>query len=300
MRHGHYQHANLGRALRALYGRSTLADSLSGLVIPVFNIDGRSFQHESASSARTNMLNEGGHALWFKNLRLPDARHPEPVHDVALFDAVMASTAAPTYFPCHQFQMRDGMSGEARDVTAIDGSIFDNACMTYIGGLQRHIPEDREVIMIVLGTGYFNKSIARDEWNRYGSLGVVDPTHDMPLINIFFYASETALYQRFSEEMEDRLFVFNKSLLNGPYKSDYPSVDIDDASPENLRKLQNFFEMMLEENRKNFEKVCDILVKNYDRRIADGKVHTPDVTAKAEGRIRRGLNLLKRPFNSGE
>jgi hypothetical protein len=46
--------------------------------------------------------------------------------------------------------------------------------------------------MIVLGTGYTNRSIKRDQWNRYGALGVVDPANDLPLINILFNASEVS------------------------------------------------------------------------------------------------------------
>ena len=39
---------------------------------------------------------------------------------------------------------------------------------------------------------------------------------------------------------------------------------IDDASPENIRKLKNFFEMTLEENRKPFDELCQLLVQNYE------------------------------------
>jgi hypothetical protein len=118
--------------------------------------------------------------------------------------------------------------------------------------------------MIVLGTGYSNKSIRKDDWDRYGSLGVVDPKNDMPLINIFFHAPETALVNAFETEIGENLYVFNKSMVSGPYFNDYPSTDIDDASPENIHRLKNFFEMTLEENRKPFDELCDFLVQNFE------------------------------------
>jgi patatin-like phospholipase/acyl hydrolase len=300
LKHGHYEHANLGRALRSLFGRSKLSDSLSSLIIPVYNIDGRYPQPLKEKSDTPDapvhtintFINEGGHALWLKNIKFEGALKTKPPQNVAVYDAVMGSTAAPTYFPCHHFLMGDE-SSVSRDyeVAAIDGSIFDNPCISYLGALRHHIPADRELILIVLGTGYFNRSIRKEDWNRYGSLGVVDPGNDMPLINIFFYASETALFESFSEEMGDNLYIFNKSLVSGPYLEDFPNTEIDDASPENLRRLRNFFEMMLEENRKSFDTICDLLVRNYDER---SKSSMEQGRKPKSGILRRGLSLIGR------
>lgn len=301
-KHGHYEHANLGRALRALFGRSKLSDSLSSLIVPVYNIDGRYPQavkdrgETSMAPVHTvnNFINEGGHALWLKNIKFDGAVNVRTPQDVAIYDAVMGSTAAPTYFPCHHFLM--GNNGGERDieVAAIDGSIFDNPCMSYIGALRRHVPADQEVILIVLGTGYFNRSIRKEDWNRYGSIGVVDPSNDMPLINIFFYASETALFETFTEEMGQNLHVFNKSLVTGPYMHDYPNTDIDDASPENLRRLRNFYEMMLEENRGKFNTICDLLVQNYDARIKEHPEDAAPTTGRFSSQLRRSLSIIGR------
>ena len=302
LRHGHYQHANLGRALRALFGRSKLSDSLASLIVPVYNIDGRfpevikdpTDTPDAPVHAATNFMREGGHALWLKNIRFDGAVNVRTPQDVNIYDAVMGSTAAPTYFPCHHFMM--GKGGDAprdHEIAAIDGSIFDNPCMSYLGALRRHVPADRELIIIVLGTGYSNRSIRKEDWNRYGSLGVVDPNNDMPLINIFFYASETALFETFTDEMGGNLHSFNKSLVTGPYAHDFPNTQIDDASPENLRRLKNFYEMMLEENRKKFDQICDILVKNYESRM---QAHPEELAAQASlpSKLRHGLTRLGR------
>lgn len=276
-KHGHYEQANLGRALRALYGRAKLSDSLSSLVIPVYNIGSRHLQAYKDDSDSPDapvhgwnaVANTGGHAMWLKNIKFEGARNVHPVPDVGMYDAVIASTAAPTYFPCHTFMMKDGNGFREREISGIDGSIFDNPCISYLGALRQHIPEDREVVMIVLGTGFTHKSIRKEDWNRLGSLGVVDPNNDMPLINILFHASESALMESFSDEMKDNLYVFNKSMVTGPFMDEFPDTRIDNASPENIRRLQNFFEMMLEENRKKFDKICDIMVTNYDQKSKD-------------------------------
>src|SRR5690606_31057817 len=125
--------------------------SLSSLVIPTYNIDSgqiipvteRGETGNSPVHTQNNVIDSGGHAVWLKNIR--DGvlnRHNIKTPDVTLFDAVMSSAAAPTYFPCHPFSTR--YPGDEKDThyTGIDGCIFDNPCITYMGAIRQHIPED--------------------------------------------------------------------------------------------------------------------------------------------------------------
>lgn len=283
LRHGHYDPANLALALQALYGKSKLTDSVSSLIVPAYNIDGQQINpameiDESADPpARTknNLNDEGGHALWLKHIR---TNHPLGIAhhapNVSMFDAVMGSCAAPTYFPCHPMTVRYPDERGTLDVSAIDGVIFDNPCISYLGAIRRHIPKDTRHIMIILGTGYTNMSVKKEDWNRYGSLGVVDPVNDLPLINIFFHASESALMESFSEEMGENLFIFNKNMLSIQGHPNAPSTEIDNASTDNLKALRWFYEEMQEENKDRFDALCHILVANYDQRQKNKRKRT--------------------------
>ncbi|MCB9991508.1 MAG: patatin-like phospholipase family protein [Rhodospirillales bacterium] len=275
LRHGHYDPANLGKALKALYGDSLLEESLSSLIIPTYNIDGEQLEvaeekdETGDTPARTvnNFCDEGGHAVWLKHIKNdypPGAAQRTP--RVSLYDAVMASCAAPTYFPCHHFEATYPDQRGRMSYSAIDGVIFDNPCISYLGAIRRHIPKDYNLVMIILGTGYTNRSIKKEDWNRYGSLGVVDPVNDLPLINIFFHASESALLEGFEEEMGDNLFIFNKSMIPTLGHPDAASPQIDDASPDNLKKLQFFAEEIMEENNSKLDAVCHLLSHRRDRR----------------------------------
>lgn len=277
--HGHYNPHNLGRALKALYGDAKLSDSLKSLIIPAYNIDGEQLRVFSDTGelggsvhTRGNYMDSAGHALWMKNIRFNGPvgdRHR--TMDVSLFDAVMSSTAAPTYFPCHHFQARWPGHSNQHHYTAIDGSIFDNPSATYFGAVRPHLLPGQQLIMIGLGTGYTNRSIKKDEWNRFGSLGVVDPVNDLPLINIFFHAPESALLDAFRDEMNGNLYVFNKSLVSGR-QSDWPSIQIDDGSPNNMKRLKDFADSIIEDDRSQYEQVCDILVRHYDgHKVRRGK-----------------------------
>ena len=277
LRHGHYDSKNLLRALKLLYGRTGLQDSLSSLIIPVYNIDGEQievveeFDETGDAPVRTmnNFMEQGGFSVWLKNIKNGFGLiHPR---EVSLVDSVMASCAAPSFFPCHHFPVRNPATRKTQYYSGIDGSIFDNPCISYHGAIRSHLPPDSQLIMIMLGTGYTNKSIKKSDWNQMGALGVVDPMNDLPLINIFFHASETALMQAFSEQMQDRLFIFNKSLYSLDENEDYPSTQIDDASPENLARLKKFADGIIEENRPAFDRVCDLLTKNAVHRTSQRK-----------------------------
>ena len=135
-----------------------------------------------------------------------------------------------------------------------------------MGALRHTLPKGTNLIMIVLGTGRSNRRISKADWNKFGSLGVVDPANDLPLINIFFHAAETALFEAFSEEMGDNFHILNKSLVSGAYQEDFPSTQLDDASPESMRRMKNFAEMMVAENYAAFETICDLLVKNHNKK----------------------------------
>lgn len=295
-RHGHYDPKNLGRSLRALYGDAKLSGSLRSLIIPVYNIDGEQLavvreEGETADTpvhTKNNVTDAGGHALWLKNIRInhpPGA--PLRTPDVSLFDAVMASCAAPTYFPCHHFNVTWPDTRGTHEYAAIDGSIFDNPGISYLGALRRHVKSDQKLVMIGLGTGTTNRSIKKEDWNRYGSLGVVDPVNDLPLINIFFHASETALMESFAEEMEGNLHIFNKSLVNGR-QGEWPSPQIDDGSPENLERLRNFAEILMEEHKSQLDTVCDLLVRNRDKMSQKKAVAAKSAARRIFGLFRRG------------
>lgn len=273
MRHGHYDPSHLAGALKALYGDAQLSDSLRSLIVPCYNIDGGPAElvkaaPDAPAEARSSPVDNGGRAVWMKNIRTgcpagEDAKTPR----VLLRDAVMASCAAPTYFPCHSFDIR--WHGQTRDqrISGIDGNIFDNPCISYTGAIRRHLPDDAKPIMLVLGTGHTNKSIRREEWNNFGPLGVVDPANSLPLINMFFYAPESALMESFAADLGENLFVFNSSIIDGRPHS--PTTEIDDASPANLTNMRNFVEAMLEEKRAEFDRICDLLVRRRDVRQAE-------------------------------
>ena len=278
MQHGHYNPAYLSKCLKDLYGDKTLSQSLRSLVIPVYNIDGQqlSLVEEAGETVDTpvhtqnNFIDGGGHAVWLKNIQQRRNRLKTP--EVSLHDAILASCAAPTYFPCHHFQADCPHTGTTKHYSGIDGSIFDNPCISYHGAIRQHLEAGTRVIMILLGTGYTLRSIKKEDWNSYGGLGVVDPVNDLPLINILFHAPESALVESFRQELGDDLFVFNKSMVAEAGKPDAVSLAIDDAGETNLKNMRGFANALMEEHSSQLDEICHLLVKNRDQKPASSSL----------------------------
>jgi len=267
-KHGHYSPRHLHKALRALYGSHKLSESLKSLIIPFYSINGSNipegYDHEAPNWGMQHYAREGGHAVWLRNMRLYNGKHHiNSKPEVLLHDAVMASCAAPTYFPCHHLSVGWNDERGVKEYAGIDGNIFDNPSVSYYGSIQKQLDPHQKCVMIGLGTGYTNRSIKKDQWNKYGSLGVVDPVNDLPLINIFFHASETALSHSLIHELGDDLYMFNRSILDGDPKT--PNIRIDDGSPENMKRMRDFAESIMEEFADQLDDVCELLVKNRDK-----------------------------------
>ena len=262
IRQGHYNERHLAQALYALYGDAKLGDTLASVAIPCYSLGG-----EDATSSKAR----GGQSLWLKHIRPPARDDTRKPLDVTLYDAVMASSAAPTYFPCHDFSAFDPNDGRWRTFHAIDGSVFDNPAITYHSVVRPHIPDGAQAVMVCLGTGITTRAIHKDEWNSFGALGVVDPANDLPLINIFFTAPESALAESFGRDMGERLYLFNRTMLDGPRGIDLPSTDIDDATPENMARMERFAKLIIEENRGKFDDLCHLLVSRRDRKMDEEK-----------------------------
>src|SRR5262249_52764207 len=133
MRQGHYHPGHLQGSLRAMYGDAKLADTLRTLIIPVYNLDGDALQvveeagerGDAAVHAENNFVDQGGYSVWLKNIKTGRSLYPPP--NVSLYDAILASCAAPPYFPCHNFTVVYGRNRKKTiEYAGIDGSIFDN------------------------------------------------------------------------------------------------------------------------------------------------------------------------------
>lgn len=255
----HYNERSLAKCLFALYGDARMGESLSTLAVPYYSL---------APSTQQTGLAAGG-AQWFLHVNEDDGIPTLPeTKDVTLYDAVMASTAAPTYFPAHAFTSFDPKNQTWQNYQGIDGSVFDSPAISYLSLIKPMLAKDREVVYITLGTGLTNPAIDKADWDKWGALGLVDPANNYPLINVLMTAADSALAAPLARDLKDNLFSFNRPLYGqGP---NAPSTALDDGTPENLQRLKRFGEELVEDSSAKIDRLCHILVSTYDRRKKRG------------------------------
>jgi patatin-like phospholipase/acyl hydrolase len=215
-------------------------------------------------------------ASCFGNLRMYDLRFPLIVTSYNLrcrkpyfwnnigngpnplvLDAVMASTAAPTYFPAEQVFYDDKklgnskkklkMSDELIALTAkiapgdgyIDGGVSCNSPSTITLAYLREIYPGDTIKLLSVGTGASYNPIDFEDAKNAGGLWWLTKGD---LISITMDSSDQ-VNQIESELLEDDNFL-RVNLTNIP--DNYVSLDMDNTDPENMNKLRKLGKKMFE------------------------------------------------------
>lgn len=167
-------------------------------------------------------------ALFFKSY----AAHAEDAHrfvNVPLWEAVLCSSSAPTYFPAHRLEV-DG------DVySAVDGGVAANnpvACA--LADAYKQTRSLRRIRILSLGTGSKTRSVPIEKAREWGAVEWAIPIIDVLMaasVDVYRYIAQTMLNGKNFMRLQFRL---SSSEWGVAPLSD----DIDDASPENLASLK--------------------------------------------------------------
>jgi hypothetical protein len=81
------------------------------------------------------------------------------------------------------------------------------------------------------------------------------------------FQQEKVLNTEHTEHTEISFSLSSSAKAEAPAgKPGAPSLEIDDASPENLKALQRFAESIIEEKKQQFDELCHLLAGNRDRK----------------------------------
>lgn len=233
--------------IKGLLGDITLAQTLTQVIIPAFDI---------------KLLQP----VIFSTL---DAKWDE-LKNPKLADVCISTSAAPTFLPGHEFQTRDS-NGNTRNFDMVDGGVAANnptlAAMTHVtkemsilrqrSELLKIKPmEAKRMLILSLGTGVakndekYNAAMA----SKWGMLGWIYHSGATPIVDIFTDASAdmvdyhiSSIFQ--SEHHQKNYLRIQDDTLSG----DVSSVDI--ATEQNLLKLVEVGENLLKKplSRVNLE-----------------------------------------------
>ena len=204
-----YDAGPIERTMSWAYGDITLADSITPLLIPCYDIERRE-------------------AHFFKSWRAATT----PSVNYLTRDAVRCATAAPTYFAP---ALVSSMAGDR--LAAIDAALFaNNPTMCAMAEARVLFPNAKRFIVVSLGVGEFREPIAYENARSWGLIAWAPPVIDCAMDG----SADTTHYQlanTFGANVEYHRFQIDLHSADPAKRSSDPSDCIDDASPANIGKL---------------------------------------------------------------
>lgn len=171
-----------------------------------------------------------------------EARNDKNKSAMKVYDVILATTAAPTYFPPHEMNI-NGIT-----CSCVDGGVVANNPSAFCYAQTKKLGyKKRNILLVSIGAGLPNYSL---EFNKATSSGLI---RWLPNIeNVFFSGSEKASN------------VLTKNLLQNHYRINVPikaSHDgLDDASKKNLHYLKKVSKKWIKQNNEYLDDLCKKLI----------------------------------------
>jgi patatin-like phospholipase/acyl hydrolase len=233
-----YDPAPLNTVLRAQFGDMVFASARRNLMIPIYSIDPRDI-----------VLFRGGPA--YENLEEGDR-----FGMIRVRDAVMGSSAAPTFFPPHRIENPD----RSLSWTGIDGGVFLNdPSMAAVAEAMRLFPGD-EIRVVSLGTGRQTRNYPFEKARRWGFSEWISPTGRFrtPLISAMQDGQARTVNRQLKYLLDEKYTRFDYRLEKGR-----GSDKLDDASKKNIHRLTRGAVEMVEGMRPQLKELARTLTPVY-------------------------------------
>lgn len=219
-----YKPDGLARVIDERLGDAFFSDARRNLLIPVYSID-----------PRDTVLFRGGPVY-------ADREEGSRFGGVKARDAILASTAAPTFFRPHRIENPE--TGEAW--TGVDGGVYINdPAMAALAEAIRLFPGD-DFRVVSLGTGRQTRDYSFDEARKWGFSEWLSPSSRLrtPLLSVIADGQARAVNRQLHYLLDQDYFRFDYMLKRGR-----GSDRLDDASSRNIEQLTRGALEMVEEKR---------------------------------------------------
>ncbi len=210
--------------MKMQFGDMVFASARRNLMIPAYSIDPRDI-----------VLFRGGPAYAGRD-------ESERFGMIRVRDAILGSSAAPTFFPPHRIESPD----RSRAWTAIDGGVYLNdPAMAAVTEAMRLFPGD-DIRVVSLGTGRQTRNYPFEKARKWGFSQWVSPTGRFrtPLISAIQDGQARAVNRQLKYLLGDDYYRFDYRLEKGR-----GSDKLDDASKKNLKQLTRGALEMVDEMR---------------------------------------------------
>ena len=237
---GFYDPEPFEKTLEKYMGDVKLKDTMTHIMIPATDI--KQFK-----------------PVWIKHLKgQKDKKH---WGTMLLRDAVRASATPPTIFPVRYVHTTPNEKiPDAKDRHAfIDGTFFGgHMARRAYAEAKKIAPEDAEIVVVQLGTGYVASNSTPDEFNKKSLIDMVTTKSDGPsILSMSFSMFTHDVIGLLKEEIGGNMFEFDGKINTDD--PDKPSDSIVDASKENLENLEKFAEKIIDNNEDSLQRLCKML-----------------------------------------
>ncbi len=179
-----------------------------------------------------------------------------------LKDAVMATSAAPTFFEPYHVSTSHNTSGF---YTLVDGGMVANN-PTHLAIMEAELTERRknegqgpelsmnDILVLSLGTGSLTTAYQYEEVKNWGVLQWV-----RPLLNIIFDGGSEVIAGQLQRLLEPAgvdhpgLYYRFQTFLTGELEA------MDNVKPGNIKELQSLAQRLIEEKKGEIDKLCELL-----------------------------------------
>lgn len=239
-----YNAENLEKVLMDYLGTTRLSDISQDLLVTSYDLHKRKPSFFKSWKARGEQLAPGETAA---------------ERDFYLHEVARATSAAPTYFEPAYFE-KDGET-----LPLVDGGVFaNNPAMCSLASARKLYPNRSRFLIVSLGTGETQRTIPYEDAKDWGLIGWA-----RPLLYILFDGVSDAVHYQLSQEFKRQdYFRFQTDLSNDFDDENAPNDDMDDARPENIRKLEGVAEALIRRERENLNRLVNQL-KNPITPFAD-------------------------------
>ncbi len=243
----------------AVFHRSLIrkVTTIGGLVRPIYSprtLDkmlhtylGDARLHETLTEILVTAYDMTSDTPWFFKTSFAKD-HREPDNDPLLTQVVRATTAAPTYFP--------PLSMEGHCM--IDGGVFAaNPALCAYAQARVMYPEEENILVVSLGTGLQVQARACSEVKNWGILHWA-----VPISGVMLNSSNATVNYQMNALAGSKNYV----RFQVPLAAD--ATGMDDASEENMRKLDELAQKAVAEESDRINQVCRALAKRGSKATA--------------------------------
>ncbi len=241
-----YPAQNLERFLDDYLGGTRLAEAITEIVIPTFDIGEDDTEFFTTNQART----KEGRNFYMKDL-------------------ARATSAAPTYFS--PYQLHESCGGQKKIRTLVDGGIsVNNPIISSYIYATNHYTADNEMLFVSIGTGDVRplencNVIPYDRVKESGKIGWAKY-----ILNLVMDGAKNLSDGQMQLMFPNRLQLKKEHLLGTPYvRLQVPikpeHANLDDASSENIAQLELYARRLIKNSKEELDYIVRVLEEKSQR-----------------------------------